>query len=302
MEGPRRHGSLVGPMILIGLGVVFLLNNLGRLDWSIWEMILRLWPVLIIGIGLELLIGRRSVWGSLLVALLLIVVLAGAVYLYRSPAATPSFTTQSVSQSLDGATRGEVTVDSGVGRLNVDAGADGDWLVQGTVSLGRGERLHSEGRVAGGVAHYQISSEGLQASWFSGRIGERREWNLSLTPTVPLDLTLRSGVGEAVMDLTGLEVTDLEVTSGVGRVSVTLPAEGRIRVTIQGGVGEIVLTLPAEMAARIQVDVGLTQVSVPGGFVHEGDVYRSPNYNVAENRADIEIDGGLGRILVVQGP
>jgi len=29
--------SLVGPLILIGLGVIFLLNSLGMLAWSVWE-------------------------------------------------------------------------------------------------------------------------------------------------------------------------------------------------------------------------------------------------------------------------
>ena len=51
-ERPVRHGGLVGPAILIGLGVVFLLNNLGMLDWGIWNILLRLWPLLLIAIGL----------------------------------------------------------------------------------------------------------------------------------------------------------------------------------------------------------------------------------------------------------
>jgi hypothetical protein len=59
-----RRRSLVGPVILIGLGVVFLLNNLGVLAWSVWEVILRLWPILLVAAGLDLLLGRRSIWGS----------------------------------------------------------------------------------------------------------------------------------------------------------------------------------------------------------------------------------------------
>ena len=66
MEGKTRRGGLVGPIILITLGVVFLMNNLGVLDWSVWVVIFRLWPVLLVAAGLDLLLGRRSVWGSLL--------------------------------------------------------------------------------------------------------------------------------------------------------------------------------------------------------------------------------------------
>ena len=46
--GPR----LFWPIILIGVGVIFLLNNLGVITGSPWEVIWRLWPVLLIALGL----------------------------------------------------------------------------------------------------------------------------------------------------------------------------------------------------------------------------------------------------------
>ena len=73
-----RRGSLVGPLILIGLGVVFLLNNLGALDWNVWEVIFSLWPVLLIAAGLDVLFGRRSGWGALVSLMLIVALLAGA--------------------------------------------------------------------------------------------------------------------------------------------------------------------------------------------------------------------------------
>ena len=75
MSERRRRGSLVGPLILIGLGVVFLLNNLGILSWSVWEVIFRLWPILLVAIGLDLLVGRRSTLGSLLALALTLIIL-----------------------------------------------------------------------------------------------------------------------------------------------------------------------------------------------------------------------------------
>ena len=53
MSERKRRSSLIGPTILIGLGIVFLLNNMGILDWNVWEVIFRLWPVLIIAAGLS---------------------------------------------------------------------------------------------------------------------------------------------------------------------------------------------------------------------------------------------------------
>ncbi len=44
---PMRRGSLVGPMIVLGLGVIFLINNL-RPDFSLWRLVARYWPFLLI--------------------------------------------------------------------------------------------------------------------------------------------------------------------------------------------------------------------------------------------------------------
>src|SRR3954468_18452511 len=51
-----RRGSIVGPLLLVGLGVVFLLVEMGRLNW--WyatEWFGRWWPLLLILAGVILL-------------------------------------------------------------------------------------------------------------------------------------------------------------------------------------------------------------------------------------------------------
>ena len=80
----ERRSSLVVPVILIGLGIVFLLNNLGILTWSVWDVIFRLWPVLLVAGGLDVLIGRRSAWGALLSLVLTLALVAGALWLYEA--------------------------------------------------------------------------------------------------------------------------------------------------------------------------------------------------------------------------
>ena len=79
IERPPRRGGLVGPAILVALGVVLLLNNLGYLGWGVWETLVRLWPLLLIAIGLDLMIGRRTILGSALVALLVLAALGMAI-------------------------------------------------------------------------------------------------------------------------------------------------------------------------------------------------------------------------------
>jgi TM2 domain-containing membrane protein YozV len=51
----RAQGPPVGPALMIGLGVLFLLNNLGLLRFS---QIFKFWPVALIGIGVYMLMER----------------------------------------------------------------------------------------------------------------------------------------------------------------------------------------------------------------------------------------------------
>ena len=175
MEGRYRRGGLVGPVILIGLGVIFLLNNLGRLDWGVWLFILRLWPVLLIGAGLDLLVGRRSVWGSLLVVVVMLGVLAGAVIFYQQRGwGGTELARQSISRPLEEATSADVTLNFGLRALSVGALSEGGNLIEGMAELYRGERLVEHYAVVGEEAQYSLSPEGDTWNAFpTGRQGWR---------------------------------------------------------------------------------------------------------------------------------
>ena len=52
-----RRGSIVGPMVLLVLGVIFLLEQTGRLSWAhSFEWYARWWPAVLIFAGIILLL------------------------------------------------------------------------------------------------------------------------------------------------------------------------------------------------------------------------------------------------------
>lgn len=53
------HGGSVWGVLFIFLGVLFLLNTLSILPWSVWEMLKRFWPVLLIFVGLDAIFGSN---------------------------------------------------------------------------------------------------------------------------------------------------------------------------------------------------------------------------------------------------
>ncbi|MDZ7844564.1 MAG: DUF5668 domain-containing protein [Anaerolineales bacterium] len=67
-KGYHRQKSYFGPLLLIFLGAIFLIHNLGILPGSGWSSLLQLWPVLLIAAGLDDLLRRQGVvWPVMLI-------------------------------------------------------------------------------------------------------------------------------------------------------------------------------------------------------------------------------------------
>jgi hypothetical protein len=299
-EQKRRSVSLVGPLILIGLGVIFLLNTMGVLAWSVWEVVFRLWPILLIAAGLEIILNRFSAWGSLLALVLTVAILAGVLWLLRSDIGTGQVVTaEEIRQALGNATRARVVIEPGVGSLHIEALPESANLAEGIIHVQRKQRVRRDFAVAGNTATFSVRGEGETFGPFIGW-SDRPSWDLGLAPEVPLELEVGMGVGRADIDLTGLTVSNLKVSMGVGQTIVTLPDEGRFQAKIEGAIGETVVVIPAEMAARIHVNTGLAARGLPASFQRQDDVYTSPGYASADNRVDLEVSQAIGQVTIRQ--
>lgn len=298
MEQKPRRGGLVWPVILIGLGIVFLLNNLGMLSWDVWETILRMWPVILIAIGLDLIIGRRSVWGSLFALVLILAVLGGGVLLAQMNAGgAVADTTETVQYALGSATTASVNISPAVGDLRVRAlpASSGD-LAQGTIELVRGESLQ---RLFTGGAAPRLTLTTSKKSW-GPMLGWKnaRMWSLGLNPNAALDLELDMAVGKVDADLTGLSLESLRANLAVGQITVRLPAEGRYQARVSAAIGELVIEIPSGVGARVKAGAALAGRSFPSGYHREGDYYVSPNYSTAQHRVDLDANLAIGNLVV----
>jgi hypothetical protein len=288
---------LVGPAILIIVGLVLLGNNLGWTTIGVWDL-LRLWPILLIAGGLEILIGQRSTLASLLVLVAMLALLGGGLWLLSSSRPPGDLLQgEEISQSLEGATSAEVDIGFGVGTLRVRSMSDPDKLILGVAELHRGEKLEQDAQIAEGTAIYSLKSTGNWAVPFFGWEGDKT-WDLELSRDVPIDLDIDAGVGDATIDLERLDLSELRLSVGVGRMTVILPMRGDLSARVDGGIGELFVKVPKGMELRVYASAGLGNTSVPPDYQRKGDVYLSPGYYDGDNRIDLTLEQGIGRIVI----
>lgn len=295
----RKSISFVGPVLLILAGIVLLLNTLGIWEWEVWWTILRLWPILIIAAGLDLLIGRRSLSGAIVVAILVVLILVGGFWLLGSDLVAGGLTSQTIRQPLNDATQAQITISPAVGVLRVDALPESANLVEGEIRLGKGEEISQDFSLSGETATYRLETK--EGSWdpLANTWSQHRVWELGLSPAPAVQFNADLAMGQTELDLAGLNLDSLETSMGMGQIVVILPEQGRAEAKISQGLGIVDITIPRGMAVRINAGTAMAVRNLPDDFQQQEDnVFTSPGYATADDRVDLDVSLAMGVLTV----
>ena len=298
MSSRYNRPGLVGPVLLIGLGILFLLENLGMLVWNIWEIVFRLWPLLLIAWGLELMLGRRSAWGAAVALILMLAILVGGVYMLGD-SDPPSGSTIEVEVPLGEAQDAQVTLDPAFAYLKLlSARHTSQQLLEGRATPIRGEKIDQEIERSGRRIEATIRTTGVIVLPFLRISGDHASWDLTIHPDVNYDLLIDVGAGKVDLILDDLILKMLDVDTGIGQTIVHLPEQGEYEANINGGLGQVVVFLPDDLGVKLHVDVGIGAIDIPNSFRRQGDAYVSPNYSEAEETIEVDVSLGIGSIEI----
>ncbi len=297
LDGFWRGEGYAGATVVTGLGVIFLLGNLGYLSFTAWDMILRLWPVILVAVGLDILLGRNRPWAAAVGVLVGLVVTAGIFWIVvNAPLIAPG-RMEEVSLNLNNATRAQGSINLPVGKLTLAAGAEGDHLLEGAIQLSSGESLTKNVTTSADLATFRLESSGVVTFVPAGGSSGRQTWQVKLNPAPKYDLNFKMAVGESEFDLTQLKLSDLSIQQAIGKTVVKLPEAGTFNVNIQTAIGETIIRLPKGAPVRIRLDRALTTTSQPADFSLSGKFFSSPGY-IAGSGMEITVGHAIGLIRV----
>jgi predicted membrane protein len=330
---PQGYRSLFWPIVLIAVGVVWLLSNMGILSTANLAVLFRLWPLLLIVIGLDLLFGRKSpavgaIIGIGAVVLVIVLMLIGPSIGLTGPSLEIKL--DQYAEPREDATSASVRLDLSVAQTNITPLADTGELFTAEVSHVGDLEYEVTGQAEKHISLREEDYDVNNGSAFLARIlgdeGENLYWNIGLNPDIPLALDINSGVGQGNFDLSEMQLTDLSINGGVGQINVQLPSvdspydvdinngagelnveiaeDAALNLNIKGGVGNVTVDVPDNVAVHIEGSNGVGNINVPSGFQRVSDedseqgVWESPNFNEAARQIFINYEGGVGNMTV----
>lgn len=303
LDSIYRGEGIAGALMAIAFGVLFLMSNFGYLDMGIIQLFLLLWPLLLVSAGLDIVTSRkRSLWTSLIAAMIILALLAGVLWLIGIDVPQGvAVQGEQVSFDLQGANSAQVKLKSGAGVLKLNPLLVIDILLSGTVPPSQGGYIVATNYDVNqnGEAILELSGIGSTLP-YSSKALEQNIWDLGLTSQVPVGLTVEFGAGDATLNLGSLNLSWLIYGMGAGRGTIYLPVKGNFDATINGGVGELIVYVPAGMEVKIQANTALVSRSMPSSYIQQNNQYTSPGFDQAENRTTLAIGLAIGNVHVIQ--
>jgi len=312
-ESNYRRVSVVLPVILITVGVLFLVHN-WRPTFEPWEILRDYWPLILIFVGLGKIYDNYqrtrnpnaapgiSV-GTTVGILAFVAVLALLLWHGRGAARShglysSDFNHTSQTVDLHGAKSARAHLEMSAGELTI--GGDSQHALDADF---RFTRAYDEPRVdyhvTDSVGEIRISQDSHPV-----RFGNtRNEWNLRFNKDLPLELRVEMGAGQGNLDFRDIPLTRLDLHLGAGQVDVDLTGERKTDLTadIEGGVGQANIRLPKKIGVIAEASGGIGSISTHG-LKQDGGSYTNEAYGKSPVTIHLKVSGGIGEIVLTEEP
>lgn len=323
---PSHYRSFFWPIVLIGVGLIWLLANMGWIGTPNLAVLARLWPLLLIAAGLDLLIARRAPLVGALIGLLTLAAVIALLLAGPSLGLAPetNVRTDRYNAPTAGTSAAQVRLDLWSDPATVGAVSDPNNLIEIEATHTGEIDFRSSGEAEKTI---QVSHRSGDSTFWFG-IGQDLHTDIRLSPQVPLNLFINVGSGSARLNLTELQLTALEVDGGSGSSDLNLPAGGegydarvqsssgsmdiaipdgaQVTLRLDTGSGSVTLEIPEDAAVRVEVrDDGSGSLNVTSALEQierSGDdqgVWETPNFAGSARPIVVILDGvGSGSVSI----
>lgn len=294
-------------IIIILIGVIWLLNNLNLFPFSIVQVTLhslgKLWPLLLIGLGLNILLRNNSSLKIIVWVLIFSVILAYGVLAGNSPNSyeysSPKYDYKgkyseehSYSLALEpGTEKGRLKIDFGAGKFKVGSATNNLLEVKSNVpDLKYGYSYNKDEKKA------TIDFNRHDYSLFGEH--ENLYCNLELNRELTWEINMDLGAAKGNLDFREMNIRKMDLDMGAADLDLYIGGKNKItEVTINAGASNIDIYVPEKAGLKIILDSALSKTNISRlNLVKEDKYYVSRNFEDAQQKIYFYIDMGVGNL------
>jgi predicted membrane protein len=311
----RNDGDGIGVGItLIFVGIIWMLDRLNWIDFSIINSISTLWPLILVVIGVNMIFRKRYVkiltWSLFLIALLAY----GIIFPYNNfnfefkfgdmsmNVADEKYIGKYISESKY--SEDDKTYKDGMFELNIPAGnieisgmeSKGikyvvpDFMVDNSLMV----LTEDNGSI---LANFQPEDKFLENNWrddynykFDFELGSETQW----------EVKINAGASEANLDFSNVNLKKLDINTGAGEINLKVGnLNDAVEVYLNSGVSEVDIKVPKGSGVELETNGIIAKDGLKRlGFEKYNGRYYSKNYEETENKVKIEVNSIIAEISV----
>lgn len=296
-------------VLFITIGILFLLGNLGIINWSIFNALYYMWPLILVAIGVNLFFNNHVA-----VRILTFVVLISALVIFgiRFPGLQKhghwnwnfdfdhesEYALVTYSEPLDEATtKGELRLDLGAGDVNISNTDEELYLAEIPEGLSKASVKYTQSHKKAIVKVEHDKKFKFSPNLFNK---DNHVYNIHLNEDVQWDMDIDMGAVDADLDLNDLNVNQLDIDTGAGDVLIKLgDLSELLDVRIAAGAGDVTFEIPSDVGVLAEIDAGIHDLNLEGGeWIKDDDTYKSDNYKKAESKIRLKLELGVGDVTI----
>jgi hypothetical protein len=253
-----HRGLLFWGLALITGGAVALAAQQGYLDRDLLAGAWRLWPLILVAIGISILLSRTAfaIIGTVVAALVVgtaggaLIAVGPGIAACGGPVPTDLTTRQGTFDST-----AKVKLDFNCGTLNVGMAGGNQWTVAS------GQTGGSSAQISAASDRLDVSSHGTD-TWFNGG---RQRWKVTLPTGTTYQLEVNPNAAETKVDLTGGRFTSLSIHPNAGSILLVVSDAhvDNLNLALNAGSASISVGEGADLSGSLSVNAGSIELCTP---------------------------------------
>ena len=299
-------------VLFVVLGGVALAYHRNAVSSSVLMDAWRLWPVILVGIGLKIVLSRTpAAFAGGLVVAITIGIMAGSAFAVGPNIGCGGGNSGQGNGGQSGAFTGSATVELHLqcGSADVSTSTDGRWHVNPTGDANRVPNITSN---SNWLRVESASTDGWGWNHNNDDVQVSLPKDTQITLTSNLDLgdahynlasanlasaSFTMNLGSLRVDLTGATVGNLSVSTNLGAAYITLDGSSDLTGDLRTSLGSLDVCAPSGLGVRVTNSDSLSSSDYGSlGMVRSGGSWQTPNYETATHKANLTVNTSLSSL------